>query len=151
MAALTAHAPVGVGLRAWSVPARLDALLLAGADPEASAALQRRARVLRGSRRRQRTASGLERAVRAAWTRREPFTAAVPVHRPEVRATRALLLELAFRIRLGDQADPAGLILASRLLKDGTGPLYSPAAPGALRDAAAEPILALGDVGPEPS
>jgi hypothetical protein len=151
MAAVTAHALVGVARRSWSLPARLDALLLAGADPEASAALQRRARALRGKRRRERTASGLEHAVTAARTRGEPFTAAVPVRWAEVWATRTLLLELAFRIRLGDQANPAGLILASRLLTDGAGPLYAPAAPGALRDAVAEAILALGDVGPETS
>ena len=114
-----------------------------------SPALRRRARTLRGKRRRERIAKALEQAVIESRARGEPFTSAVPVQRDAVRASRTLLLELAFRIRLADQGEPAGLILASRLLADGGGPLYAPAAPGALRDAAAEAILALGDVGPD--
>jgi hypothetical protein len=149
MAAFTAYAPVGVGRRAWRLPARLDDLLLAGADPDASPALLRRARALRSKRRRERIAEGLEQAVMESRARRERFTSAVPVQRAEVRASGTLLLELAFRIRLADQGEPAGLILASRLLADAGGPLYAPAAPGALRDAATEAILALGDVGPD--
>jgi hypothetical protein len=149
MAVLPAPHPIRAARWTWLDRRTLDRLLLAGADPDGSPALRRRTRVLR--RRRVHLAGGLERAVRAAALPRPrgSFSAAIPVDAPEVRATRRLLLELAFRIRVGADARPAGLLLTRRLLTDGGGPLFHHSASGALRDAAAEAILALGDAGSE--
>jgi hypothetical protein len=145
MVAIPAPRPTRVARWTWRDRRELDRLLLAGADPDGSPALRRRTRALR--RRRAHLADGLERAVRAAATPRlrGPLSAAIPVDAAEVRATRRLLLELAFRIRADEAAQPAGLLLARRLLTDGGGPLFNRSASGALRDAAAEAILALGD------
>src|SRR5215210_6399624 len=144
MVATARHPKASWAWRTWSPPGRLDQLLLAGVNPDASHALRRRSRKLGRGRRRERLARGLVGAVKSAQARRTPFTAAVPVQRAEVRANRALLLELACRIRTGDGARTAGLILARRLLTDGTGPLFVQEPPGALRsDAVTEAIVAL--------
>jgi hypothetical protein len=146
--AFTEHRPSPVPMRAWLSPAVRDRLLLTGADPAASPSLRRRARALAGRRHRQRLANGLERAVAEARAAPAPFTAAVPVRRDEVLATRGLMLELAARIRETDGRHPAGLILARRLLTSGDGPLFAPSAPGALRDAVVDAMVALSDVRP---
>jgi hypothetical protein len=146
---IAAHVPIRVAKRSWITPAGLDRLLLAGADPHTSPALWARARMLRRRRRRARLADGLERAVAASQAPQVPWTTAIPVQTEEVRATRTLMLNLASRIR-ADDAPPAALILVHRLLTDGNGPLYAPAAPGTLRDAVVKAMLALEDVGPHP-
>jgi hypothetical protein len=146
--AIAAHGPFPIPRWTWISAPGLDRLLLAGADPAASPALRRRARTLSRWRRRERLASGLERAVAEAWGPPAPFSARVPVRRAEVRATQAPMLELATRIRETDGRHPAGLILARRLLTSGAGPLFSPSAAGALRDAVTDALVALRDVGP---
>jgi hypothetical protein len=107
----------------------------------------------RVARRRGRYANGLERAVQAARSPMpaESFTSAAPVQRAEVLATRALMLKLASRLREARGASAAALEPARRLLTDGTGPLYSPGEPGALRDAVVVAILALEHGGHQPS
>jgi hypothetical protein len=72
----------------------------------------------------------------------------IPVQSAEVQATRTLMLALASRIRSAGDARPAGVILVRRLLTDCCGPLFAPAAPGTLRDAVVEAILALEHGGP---
>jgi hypothetical protein len=107
-----------------------------------------RARALSDRRRRARLADGLERAVAASQTPPTPWTTAIPVQSAEVQATRTLMLELASRIRAADDAPATAFILVRRLLTDGSGPLFASAAPGRLRDAVVEAILALENGGP---
>ena len=112
-------------------------------------------RVRRGrdERRRRRYADGLERAVQAAWTPapRGPWTSAVPVQRRAVLESRALLLELACRVREAAGVPRSALDPVRRLLTDGTGPLYSKCEPGALREAVLEAMLALDHGGRQPA
>ena len=103
------------------------------------------------SRRRRRLADDLERLVTAAKEAPAPLSSAIPVQRAQVRATRTPILELASRIRGDDPVQPAGLILARRLLTDGNGPAFAPSPPGALADAAEQAIRALDDVRAQPS
>jgi hypothetical protein len=146
--ATVAHGSLPLPRRRWVSPAGLDRLLLAGADPAGSPALRRRTRRLVSRRRRERLAHGLEDAVAAAWASRAPLSSVIPVRRAEVRANEHLMLELVARIRATDERHPAGLILARRLLTSGAGPLFAPSAPGALRDAVTDAIVALSDVRP---
>ena len=108
-----------------------------------------RARLL--SRRRRHLADHLERLVTAANEAPAPLTSAIPVQRAQVRASRTLILELASRIRSGDPVQPAGLVLARRLLTDGNGPAFALSPPGALAEAVEHAIRALGDVRAQPS
>jgi hypothetical protein len=108
-----------------------------------------RARLL--SRRRRRLADDLEHLVNAAKEAPAPLSSAIPVQRAQVRAMRTLILELASTIRDDDPVQPAGLILARRLLTDGNGPAFAPSPPGALADAVAQAIRALEDDRAQPS
>ena len=74
----------------------------------------------------------------------------MPVQRNEVRASRTLMLTLAARIRAAEDPSATVLTLVQRLLTDGHGPLFAPAAPGALRDALMQATLAMDDGGPSP-
>jgi hypothetical protein len=112
-------------------------------------------RVRRGrdARRRRRYAAGLERAVQTARSPAppSPLTSAVPIQRHEVLAERALLLELACRVREAADAPASALDPVRRLLTDGTSPLYSRGAPRALRSAILEAMLALEHGGSQPA
>ena len=78
---------------------------------------------------------GLERVV-AEVERPYVPSAAVPVSRYAVRECRDSLLELAASVREADDARPADLLLVRRLLVDADGPLFRPASPTHLREAA---------------
>jgi hypothetical protein len=80
-------------------------------------------------------AKGLERVVAEAG---RPYvrSAAVPFDRRAVRESRDSLLELAASVREVDHARSADLLLVRRLLVDTDGPLYCPASPAQLREAA---------------
>ena len=103
---------------------------------------------LRASARQARLADGLERAVRAAEIRSETYSSVVPVQRAEVRATRALMLTLASRIRNIQHPGATALTRVRRLLTDGVGPLFAPAAPGTLREVLIQATVELEDRGP---
>ncbi len=100
---------------------------------------------------RRRLADHLEHLLKAASEAPAPLTSAIPVQRAQVRAARTPILALAAIIRSGDPVQPAGLVLARRLLADGNGPAFAPAPPGALADAVEQVIHALGDVRDQPS
>ncbi len=80
-------------------------------------------------------ARGLERVV-AEVERPYVPSAAVPVSRYAVRECRDSLLELAASVREADDARLADLLLVRRLLVDADGPLFRPASPTHLREAA---------------
>jgi hypothetical protein len=76
------------------------------------------------------------------------MSARVPIRRREVIAATPSLLGLARDLRELADAKPRGVALASRLLTDGTGPLYVYGRDGALVRAVWEATAALfGQVG----
>src|SRR5690348_8174572 len=91
----------------------------------------------------ERLANGLERAVRAARTPRGALTAAIPVQAGEVRQARALMLELADRLRWAEEVPADVLNAVDRLLTDSCGPLFSPSPPGTLYHRVGDAIQAL--------
>jgi hypothetical protein len=103
---------------------------------------EREARMV-SARSRRRLAEGLERSVVRAERRRPAFTAVVPVCAQAKDDAREALLDLAERLRAPRPVDADGMRLARALLVDGSGPLYVPAAPGALRRAAVRALEAL--------
>jgi hypothetical protein len=111
-----------------------------------------RSRRSRLDRRRRRYADSLEHAVLSARRPAAPgtLTSAIPVQRREVLQERALLLELASRVREAAGAPAAALGPVRHLLTDGDSPLYAPSPPGALQAAVLQALLALDDGGPEP-
>ena len=98
----------------------------------------------RASRRRLRTAEGLERAIERANRGRSGLTAAIPVNREAYGEARPQLLDIAERLRHPRPVRPEGLALARDLLCDGASPLYL-GRPGELRRAAAAVLRALDD------
>jgi hypothetical protein len=92
---------------------------------------------------RRRLAAALERSVTRAERRRPVLTAAIPVSSQAVNDARDALLALAERLREEWPVDADGMRLARALVIDGAGPLYVPAFPGALREAALRALGAL--------
>jgi hypothetical protein len=97
------------------------------------------------ARRRRRYADALERTVPAArWPAPAGrLTSAVPLRRKDVLANRALILQLACRVREAADAPASALDPVRRLLTEGAGPLYEASEPGTLRDAVLAAMLAL--------
>jgi len=96
----------------------LDRDLLAGADPHRDPALERRGERVCARRNRDKLASALEGVVARAERSADSLTAAAPVHSDDVLAARTPLLDLARRLRSGDEVDPQGVLLVRRLLSD---------------------------------
>ena len=106
---------------------RLDDELAAGASPAFDDALALRAQQL--LRRRGDIAHGLRKAA-------EGSNRAFPVCSAAWLDAKPALLALADALDDFTDPDPRGLVLASKLLADPSGPLYDPGAPGELRAAA---------------
>jgi len=122
--------------RSWA--ARLDRELAEGVSPEASASLAARAARLTSTEFRRDLAASLRRILIAAGepvpsaATRVPLKVARPPRIP-VRATRVstsapLLAELASRLLEPGPVPARGVAMVTRLLADGTGPLYREAA-----------------------
>ena len=129
-----------------SANAEADEWLLWGAEPRVSSpALFRRAGEL---------TSPENRVMLARLTRRllgeldRPRCRAYAVNRPAMRASYRQLVELAERLgNLERPVSPAGIVLASRLLRDGAGPLFDHARSDELGPAVREALAALDGVG----
>jgi len=80
-------------------------------------------------------ASALESVIRDAEVPRRGISAAVPIRRAEVLDAREEIRRLARRLRDPRPAQPKGVALVRQLLTLGDGPLYTAAAPDALRHA----------------
>jgi hypothetical protein len=122
--------------------ASLDRRLAAGAPPDGFPALARRALRLESGPFRRRLADQLE----ALLTRRSStgaWTAAVPPLWGEVHANRALVRELARRLREADHVDARGVALVRELLVDGAGPVFVFHGPGAMADALSDALVHL--------
>jgi hypothetical protein len=103
----------------------LDRELLAGADPHRDAALERRGERVCARRKREKLATALEAVVARAERAPGSLTASAPVHSDDVLAARTPLLDLARRLRSGDEVDPQGVLLVRKLLTDPSSALNS--------------------------
>ena len=122
---------------------RLDGMLARGADPGPSPELALRAAQLTARRHRAALADSLEDVVHTAEGRRSTRSARPPLASREVRAARAALLGIAFQLRQDAEVHPAGVVLAQRLITDGSGPLYIHAQHDGLWHAARDAAAAL--------
>jgi len=122
-------------LRPWhrvlarSRAARLDRELAAGMSPEASATLAARAMRLTSTDLRRDLAASLLRILAAAGEpaaviRSQALPPRVPLRLQRVSRLAPLLAELASRLVVPGPVPVQGVAMVSRLLADGTGPLY---------------------------
>jgi hypothetical protein len=132
-------------LRVLARRERLDRMLLEGADPVTSAELTLRAFQLTRPPGRAALAAGIEDAVSSAGSRRRRSPSAAPLARSGIAAARPELAELARALREEPIVSAHGVVLARRLLTDGSGPLYGESGDGALRSATMQALNALGD------
>jgi hypothetical protein len=120
--------PDGPGLmlrvRVWRKKLDLDAALAGGADPVKSEELELRAKQLVDRKTRERMATAITRLIGVADGRRAAMvTPQSPFTPSQVRANRALLLQLAERLRDTGSVALRGMALTSLLLGDARGPL----------------------------
>ena len=103
----------------------LDEKLAYGADPSASAELALRASQLRSRKGRDEIATRIERVLTEVSDQWPPtVTQAVPVHRGAVRDNARDIYAVTRRLHDDEPIDVRGAAMASRLISDGSGPLY---------------------------
>lgn len=119
-------------MTAWLHSWELDHQLAAGASPQASAALEARARRIVGSRNRRRVADGLARTLSAAGMTRPVFTAAARPRAKEVLDASTVLATLDRHLRGSEPVAPAAIAMLQLLLTDCTSPLYQHTEAGGL-------------------
>jgi hypothetical protein len=131
--------------RVWIRQAELDAALAGGTDPAWSEELELRAKQLVDRKTRNRLASGITHLIAIAEDQRRPaMTTPDPPFKPkQVEANRALLLELAGRLRGPRAVALRGMALISLLVEDGRGPLASDGDPLTLERAVRAALAAL--------
>jgi hypothetical protein len=114
---------ISLNVRAWWCRDELDQRLAHDADPASDPLLARRAAQLCSRSTRDDLAHSLESAVRDArstWS----LTARLPLRRAAVRECADDLIAVARRLRQPDPIDVAGAAMVSRLVFDGTSPMY---------------------------
>jgi hypothetical protein len=124
---------------------RLDAALIAGADPSSTPALSSRAERLVSAESRAELASSLRQAVNLAASPPR-VTSRAPLNRTAIRATRGELLALAGLLEAGAGAPAGAVALVRRLLIDGASPLYGKASTAPLRASIERAARALSGV-----
>jgi hypothetical protein len=130
--------------RVWAHSAELDAALAIGVDPLQSDELSLRAGQLRSPKRRMRTYRSLLAALDAA-DRSNPRALPASVRRRRVRECRALITDLAERVRDGNGPSVRGLAITSQLLREGGGPLHFERSSKSLRETLITALVALDD------
>jgi hypothetical protein len=126
----------------WRRSFDLDRQLAGGEDPMQSDELSLRVGQLGSARTRTRLACALRGAVELAD--RQPDPLGLPsIRRTEIRANRALLLELAERLRTSRPLGVEGLAMTSLLIYDAPSPLYHTDAARSLTLSAGEALAAL--------
>lgn len=121
---------------------RLDAALVAGANPEGDPSLSVRARRLTTRREREGLAGALHRSRAEALSARARVR--IPISRERVQQAEDELSLLAHRLASPGPVAVRGVALARALLSDGAGPLYDERSPGdlaALARRAADALL----------
>jgi hypothetical protein len=108
-------------IRAWAI----DDRLLAGQRAEGDPVIAARLMSLLDSRHRARIASALRRMVETARRNRwSPYVSQLPLQVREVLDSEPLILTLARELEEEEAISPRGVILADRLIRDGTSPIY---------------------------
>jgi hypothetical protein len=108
-------------VRGWAI----DDRLLAGQRVDGDPVIAARLVSLLGSRHRARIASALRRLVETARRDRwNPYNAQLPLQVREVLDSAPLILTLARELEEEEAISPRGVILADRLIRDGTSPIY---------------------------
>jgi hypothetical protein len=103
-----------------------EKLLNGGAANRSAVVIVRRARLL-SLRYRSSVAAALRRLVDAARRHdRNPFVAKIPIQEGEVLENEPLILTLADELEEEENVSPRGVILADRLITDGSSPIYWP-------------------------
>jgi hypothetical protein len=114
--------------------ASLDRLLAAGAEPEQSPLLARRAQQLTGERMRGGLAAALESVREEARSPRPGRSAVIRPRGRNLSSVDAQLRQLIERLCDGEEVSPRGVVLVKQLLSDGASPLYIESPDGALAD-----------------
>jgi hypothetical protein len=127
--------------RVW--PDRLDRALASGVAPDTNAALALRAGALIGPPQRRSLARQLIALLRDASSTTPWAISRIPPRRQEVLGAADVLERLARRLLDRAPVDARGVARTELLLRDGTGPLYSPGAAGRLAAAAASALESL--------
>lgn len=109
--------------RTWWRRHELDEQLIGRADAGMDARLARRAAQLRSPSTRLQFADALEHSLLEAG-KRWSVSAPLPLRRVEVRQCAEDIIALARRLRDDEPVDVQGLAMVSRLVFDGTSPLY---------------------------
>ncbi len=117
----------------------LDARLAAGASPEGDRLLAARATALVELGRRQKLARDWGRLARMA-RQRPAASIRIPLRRDRIIAAGPEILQLQDSLRAALPVPVRGVAMASRLLSDATGPLYSRTSPADLRAALRDAI-----------
>jgi hypothetical protein len=117
----------------------LDARLAAGASPEGDSVLAARASALVDLARRQKLARDWGRLARTARERPAPL-AQMPLRRDHIVAAEPEILQLQESLRAALPVPVRGVAMASRLLCDAAGPVYSRRSPVDLRTALLDAI-----------
>jgi hypothetical protein len=108
-------------IRGWAI----DDLLLAGAPVNGSPVTLARLTRLLDHEYRRRVADALRRMLATAGHRYpHRFGADLPLHVHEVLETAPLILKLATELEREQAVNARGVILANRLVRDGTSPIY---------------------------
>ena len=122
----------------------LDRRLAAGAKPDESEDLTRRADQLRSILHRRELAAALLTLVEKAEGPTPAISAAVPIDRRSILAARSDMIALALDLGAADlEATPQGIALVQRLLCEGASPVYTPLGPAALTQALRDAHAAL--------
>jgi hypothetical protein len=137
------HWPLRVRILARLQAPWLDLALASGADPAGSPQLERRAAHLLAHLNRVRVVGALRQSRRSAGTRIDPRDPRVPADPEEVRIAERQLVELEELLISPAPVYCRGVAMASRLVTEGTGPLYAPRRRGELRERVAKVLAAL--------
>ncbi|HEX3360372.1 MAG TPA: hypothetical protein VHS74_05200 [Solirubrobacterales bacterium] len=121
----------------------LDLALASGADPSDSPQLERRAAHLLSHVHRVNVVAALRQSRRSAGTRIDPGDLRVPVDPEEVRIAERRLVELEDLLISPTPVYAHGVVMAAKIVGDGTGPLYAPSRRGELGDRVTKVIAAL--------
>jgi hypothetical protein len=137
------HWPLRVRMLARLQGPWLDLALASGADPSDSPQLERRAAHLLSHVHRVSVVAALRQSRRSAGTRIDPSDLRVPVDAEEVRIAERRLVELEDLLISPAPVYAHGVVMAAKIVGDGTGPLYAPSRRGELRDRVTKVIAAL--------
>jgi hypothetical protein len=115
--------PLGARIASRLFRARLDCALIAGANPASSPRLSARAATLTRPSTRDELADGLDLILASA--QQPPSSRRLTPRHSSVLANAPLLREMAHTLRGPEPLYAQGIAMISRLLTDGTGPMYA--------------------------